>query len=58
MVISCEYYEALCFLSSVGSERLVYTEEVTGSNPVESTTVHKGYMSWSEIYSRKLNTLS
>lgn len=37
MFISCEQYEAPCFLSSVGSEHLVYTERVTGSNPVEST---------------------
>jgi hypothetical protein len=37
MIISCEQYEAPCFLSSVGSEHLVYTERVTGSNPVEST---------------------
>ncbi len=29
-------------VSSVGSERLVYTQEVTGSNPVPPTSIYKG----------------
>lgn len=56
MIISCELHEAPCFLSSVGSEHLVYTERVTGSNPVEGTAAPKGRMHWSEIYSCKLDT--
>ena len=37
MVISCEHYEAPCIFSSVGSEHLVYTERVGGSNPSRCT---------------------
>ena len=37
MAISCEHYEAPCIFSSVGSEHLVYTERVGGSNPSRCT---------------------
>ena len=49
MIISCELHEAPCFLSSVGSEHLVYTERVTGSNPVESTIQPSGVMAATSV---------